>query len=80
MYYQTFQVQLEVKSELNFVDVNVDLKLSPLKLIYGTWLVEISKEINRALLKNAKLIKSDSKYKIVKKREIPWSRNMSAKV
>ena len=49
-----FQVQQEVNSELNFEDVNVDPKLSLLKLIYGTWLVEIAKEINRALLKYAK--------------------------
>ena len=31
------------------------IKLSFLKLIYGTWLVKIAKEINRVLLKNAKL-------------------------
>ena len=31
--------------------MNVDVKLSFLKLIYGTWLVEIAKEINRVLLK-----------------------------
>ena len=37
-----------------YVDLN---KLSLLKLIYGTWLVEIAKEINRVLLKNAKFQK-----------------------
>ena len=35
--------------------VNIGLKLSILKLIYGTLLVEIAKEINRVLLKNTKL-------------------------
>ena len=37
-----FQVPTEVNSECNFEDVKVDLKLSFLKLIYGTWLVEIA--------------------------------------
>ena len=32
-----FQVQQEVNSEFNFEDVNVNIKLSFLKLIYGTW-------------------------------------------
>ena len=57
-----FQVQQEVNSEFNFEDVNVDLKLSLLKLIYGTWLVKVAKEINRVLPRKAKL--NNSKYKI----------------
>ena len=48
-----FKVQQEVNSDIE--DVNVDLNLLLLKLIYGTSLLEISKEINRVLLKNAKL-------------------------
>ena len=40
-----FQVQQEVNSEFNFEDVNVDLKLSLLNLIYATWLVKIAKEL-----------------------------------
>ena len=50
--YKCLRVQQEVNSEFNFEDVNVDLKLSFLKLIYGTWLVKISKEANHVLLKN----------------------------
>ena len=50
-----FQVQQEVNSDVNFGDVNVNIKLSFLKLIYGTSLVKIAKEINCVLLKNAKL-------------------------
>ena len=46
-----------MNSEFNFEDVNFDLKLLFLKLIYGTCLVEIAKEINRVLLKNAKFNK-----------------------
>ena len=53
--------QQEVNSDLNFEDVNVDLGLSLLKLIYGIWLLEGFKEINRVLPKN------DSKYKIYEK-------------
>ena len=48
-----------------YVTLKLDLKLLFLKLIYGTWLVEIAKEINRFLLKNAKL--KWFKYKIFEK-------------
>ena len=50
-----FKVLQQVNSKFNFKDVNADLKLSLLKLIYGTWLVEIAQ--------NGKN-ESDSKYKI----------------
>ena len=48
--------------------MDVDLKLSLLKIIYGTSLVKIAKEINRVLLKNAKLnwFKIQNFRKIVK--------------
>jgi len=35
------EVQKQVDSGVNFEDVNVDLKLSILKLIHATWLVEV---------------------------------------
>ena len=54
MYHKHFKVKQEVNSGFKFEDVNVDVRLSFLELSYGTWLVEIAKEINRVLLKNAK--------------------------
>ena len=56
------QDQKQVNNGVNFEDVNVDLKLSFLKPIHATWMMEkglvsikISKEINDDSLKNAKL-------------------------
>ena len=74
MYYQRFQVQQEVNSEFKLEDVNIDLNLPFLKLIHGTWLVEISKEIYRVLLKNAKL--KWFKRQIFENRENQVSQNM----
>ena len=48
------KVQQEVNGDFNFEDANVHLKLLLLKLIYGTSLGEIAKEINHSLLKNVK--------------------------
>ena len=72
-----FLVQQEANSELNFEDLNV-AKLSFLKLIYGTSLVKIAKEINRVFLKNAKL-KWFEKIVKIKSREIcqPQNRDMN---
>ena len=50
---QRFQVRQEVSSKINFENLNDDLKLSFFKVIYGTWLVEIDKEMNLVLLRNA---------------------------
>ena len=46
---------MQVNGEVNFEDMNVELKLLFLKLIYGTWLGEIAKEINPVLHKNVEL-------------------------
>ena len=45
MYDQTFESPTG-SSEVNFKDVNVGPKSLLLKLIYGTWLAGIKKEIN----------------------------------
>ena len=83
---QRFQVKQEVNSEFDFEDVNVDLKLSFLKLIYGTcnWLVEVVKPKNCVLLKKReiKVIQTTNLQKIAKIKccEIRESQNLQINV
>ena len=49
------QVQQKLNSKVDFEDVNVDLKLSFLKLIYGTGWGKLPKKNKSFLFKNAKL-------------------------
>ena len=44
-----------VSSEVNIENVNVQLKISFLKLIWEVWLVHIAKEVNGVLLEKMKL-------------------------
>ena len=67
---KSFQVQKQVKSAVNFEDVNVDLKLLFLKLIYETWLVEIATEGNKSCLTQQREIKVIYNTKFSKNREI----------
>ena len=66
-------MQQQVSCDVNFEDVNIGLKLSFLKLIYRTWMVENAKDINCVLLKkreikviqNTKFFKKIANFKAV---------------